>query len=336
MLLTLSIIGGLILVIIVLIPVFLTVSKIYPYAYTNSRLRVMRADLIRSNEFENFVKRPYNDIIYQLEKKRFPSLIKYLSGDFSYGSVDSALRTELINTLTKVKKISPEQSKKFVTIILSKYDIQLIEAIVRSLNTNINKKADLIHATEVFSEEFLSKKDYDFDSLYNELKGTVYQPLLDKYSSQIKKGKYEEFEQQLDLLFFKRLLFTAQSIEAKKYVKILIDNHNIGLVFKGQKPIIPGGRIPINQLTNNLEEIKKVALKKSIKSNAKTKEQFERDLQIYLKKTGEKLFSKNPLSEATIIGFIIIKTVNTRNLNTLLKLKHEKISEEKIKQVLAI
>jgi V/A-type H+/Na+-transporting ATPase subunit C len=336
MMLPILIIAGLILIIIVLIPVFLSVSKVYPYAYTNSRLRVMRSDLIRTNDFENLIKRDYNDIIYQLEKKKLPSLTKYLSGDFSYGSVDSALRTELINTLTKVKKISPEESKKFVKLVLSKYDIQLIESIVRTLDAKTDTKTDLVHATEVFSQDFLNKKDHTIEELYNELKGTVYQPLLDKHIKNIKQRKFEEFEKELDLLFFKRMLHGASSIEAKKYVKIMIDNHNIGLALKNLKPIIPGGRIQKEKITNNLEDLKKLVSSKGINSNANTKEKFEKDLHLYLKQTGEKMFNKNPLSEATIVGFIIIKTINIRNLNILLKLKHEKISEEEIKEVLAI
>lgn len=336
MIIPLLIISGLILTTIVLIPVFLSVSKIYPYAYTNSRLRVMRSDLIRTNEFKELANRQYNDIIYQLEKKKFPSLIKYLGGDFNYGSVDKALRTDLINTLTKVKKITPEQSKKFVTIILSKYDIQLIQSITRSINANHSRKADMTHATEVFSEEFLNKPEFDLDTLYNELKGTIYQKTLDKYMKQIKNREFEEFEKELDLIFFKRLLYNASSQEAKRYVKILIDNHNISLVLKGLQPIIPGGRIPRAKITNDIEHIKKIIKKIGIKSEAKTKEQLEKDLHLHLKITGEKMFNKNPLSEATIIGFIIIKTINQRNLNILLKLKHEKINSEKILEVLAI
>lgn len=336
MMLEISILAGLILVVIVLIPVFLSVSKVYPYAYTNSRLRVMRSDLIRTSDFENLLKRDYNDIIYQLEKKKLPSLTKYLSGDFSYGSVDSALRTELINTLAKVKKISPDESKKFVKIILSKYDIQLIESIVRTLDAKTDTKTDLVHATEVFSQEFLNKKTHTIEELYNELKGTVYQKILDKHINNIKKRKFEAFEKELDLLFFKRLLHAATNQESKKYVKILIDNHNIGLALKGLNPIIPGGRIKKETITNNIEEIKKIISLKGIKTNANTKEKLEKDLQLYLKQTGEKMFNKNPLSEATIIGFIILKTINIRNLNILLKLKHEKLNEEEIKEVLAI
>ena len=46
--------------------------------------------------------------------------------------------------------------------------------------------------------------------------------------------------------------------------------------------------------------------------------------------------SKNPLSENTIVGFIILKTVNIRNINILLKLKHEGFEENEIRKVLAI
>ncbi|MFT4311246.1 MAG: V-type ATPase subunit [Candidatus Woesearchaeota archaeon] len=326
----LIIIGLVLIAAIILIPIFKTIATIYPYSYPNARIRVMKSNLVTKENFEELIKRPYNSIIYTLEKKAFPDLSKYLSGDFSYGSVDAALRTNLINTLIKIKKISP--NKEFTKRLLAKYEIMLIESIARSTSISVNYKQDLIHSTTLFSKEFLYKKEQTVDDLYNELKGTIYQKTFEKHITKIRNKKFEEFEEDLDKLFYKRLLSVADQ-DQKKYVKLMIDNANISLAFKKSKTRIPGGSI--KNIPENIEEIKKIVQKK-YKTQKTNINELEKETQQKLRITGEKLMTKNPLSESTIIGFIILKTVNIRNINILLKLKHEGYEENEIRKVLAI
>ena len=321
----------------ILIPVFLTTNRIYPYAYANARIRGMISSLLKKEDFLELVKKDYNEIIYYLEKKSFDNLSKYLSGDFSYGSVDSALRSQLVKTLLKIERISPEESKKFVKTLLTKYDIQIIESLVRTTNTNINNKDDVLHFTEVFSEEFLFKNKYSLNDLRNELRGSQYEKILVEHLDNIKNKKFADFEYDLDLFFFKRLLFEAKSFEAKKYVKTLIDTYNVSLEFKGLNRWIPSGTISKQNIKGkSLTDIRKSLNNKGYKIKGYNARQIERDLQIYLLNLGKKFLSKDPLSESTIIGFIIIKTVHNRNLNILLKMKSEGFSQEEISKVLAL
>ncbi len=332
----LFLIAGIIIAVVVLIPVFKIVSQIYPYAYTNARIRSMNTSLLSSEDYDNLVRRPYNDIVYSLERKKFTNLTKYLKGDFSYGSIDQALRSELVGKLGKIKKISPDHSKKFLSVLLSKYDIQIIESIVRSLNTNINDKEDVLHITEVFSDEFLSKKEHDLEGLQNELKGTMYEPVLERHLNELEKRKFDDFEYDLDLLFFKRLKYHASTTEAKKYVKQIIDIHNVSLALKGIEKKIPGGRIkPEGLVESDLNNVLKTLNKYNYKLKAESEAEVERELQLKLKKLGEHLMSKNPLSDSTIIGHIILQTVNTRNINILLKMKYNNFPEEEIRRVIA-
>ena len=55
-----------------LIPVFLVVSRIYPFAYANARIRAMRALLLKKEDFEDLLAKPYNEAIFTLEKKTLP------------------------------------------------------------------------------------------------------------------------------------------------------------------------------------------------------------------------------------------------------------------------
>ena len=328
---------GLIIAVVALIPVFKVVGEIYPYAYVNARLRSKSKALISKDVFEELIDRPYSDIIYYVEKSPYPSLSKFMKGDFSFGSVDKALRSELIRDLALVKRISPVAARKYLDVVLSKYDIQLIESLVRSTNTTSAQKEDFMHLSEVFSNDFLARKNIPFDALKNELKGTVYYPLVEKHSLSIKKKDFVEFERELDLLFFKRLLSASKSVAAKKYAKAVIDNHNLAMALKGEIPFVPGGIIKLSDYEALGEgKLQKLLQKKGISSNYESISQAEKNIQISFLKLGKSLFSKNPLSESTILGYVIMKTVNVRNLNILLKMKKEGFEADKIREVLAL
>lgn len=329
-------IGALLIITAIMIPIFKTTYEVYPYAYSNARIRSKKSTLLKKQDFERLLSKSYNEILYYIEKKNLiEDLTKYSGGDFSYGSLDGALRNHLINDLRKVKRISPSSTTDFINVFLSKYDILIIEAIIRSGKSQINIKDDLVHVSQLFSENFLRSDKLDYNKLYNELKGTEYIKLLDLHEKDIKNKKYKKFELALDKLYFKKLKSKANTLELKKYVKTIVDIHNIALALKNEKDFVEGGSINPKTLSNKTSEIINIA-KKYYKINASNEIELERELQYNLLNLANTMMSRNPLSDALIIGYIILKTINIRNLNILLKMKYENFDEEEIRKVLVI
>lgn len=329
-------IGGVLIAgVIVLLPVLKTVNRVAPFAYPNARIRAMRARLVHKEEFEEFASRPYADVLYEL-RERIPPLSK-LGTDISFARIDKALREDLVDSLLLVKRISPQQTKGFIQAIISKYDIQVIESIVRSQKARINVKYDILHATEVFSPSFIAKQNITLEDLKNELTGTVYAEILSKYETDIKKHQYEKFETELDLLYFARVLSSAKTQDAKTYAKDLIDAHNISHQLKGMDAIIPGGRIQVEDLHGKSpEQIIAIAAQAGITLKGNTPQHIEKSMQEHIKNHAKGLLAKDPLSEATIVGFIGLKTITTRNTVILLKLLAHGFDAEKIREVLVL
>ena len=344
----LILIAGLLIVgVVALIPVFSVLSKIYPYAYINARIRAMHARLLKREDFQDLLEKPYNEIVYTLDKHYFPHLAAFLGSDFSYSSLESALRASLIKDLAKIYRMVPQDSKRLLAIMLSKYDILVIQSIVRSSHAKLlgsDSIKDIVSVTEVFHKDFLDQGNFDLTSLYNELKGTAYHEVMEKHVEELRKGKFLKFELELDLLYFKRLLHEAKSAAAKQYAKRIIDMHNVSLVLKGIKPTIPGGRIEIEKLElfskNPLSSLSQ--LTSTLKSNgyaieeADTASALERSMYKEFAQFGKSLLSGEPLSENSLIGFIIIIRTMVRNVNILLKLKSHGFTKEQISKVLAV
>lgn len=337
--------GILCLSVVALVAVFKVVAKIYPYAYLNARIRAMHARLLKKEDFQLLLNKPYNDAIFTLDKKYFPHLSNFTGSDLSFSSLDSALRASLIKDLAKVYRMVPTQSKKFISVILSKYDIMVIQSIVRSSHVKFLKSdsiKDILSVTEVFNKNFLDQGNFDLNSLFNELKGTPYHPIMEKHLEDLRKGRFLKFELELDLLYFKRLLHEAKSRPAKEFVKRTIDLHNVSLVLKGLDPVISGGKVSKEELQ---QFVKKAALQQladllqkhgyNINKSGDEK-QLEHDLYKDFNDFGTKLLSFDPLSENSLVGFIIIIQAMVRNVNILLKLKSHGFTKEQIEGVLAI
>ena len=331
------IIGGVLVAgIIALIPVFYVLTRVAPYAYPNARVRAMRAGLVRTQELVELASRPYNDIIYHLEQNHYPNLSSHAGPERSYANVDAALRSHLVEVLEKVTRISPQTTKPYLQALTKKYDIQVVEAVVRALAAKTNVTTDILHQTKIFTREFCTREKITLADLQNELKGTRLENIITTYKQEIQQGEFQSFEQALDLLYFEQLLAKANSESARGYTKRLIDNHNVALINKEQQPIIPGGRIPPEELTDLtkqqlLERLQQAGYDVSEQAPAR----MERELQVNLKNYAKALLSKEPLSEASIIGFVALKTINVRNTAILLKMKYHDMTEQEIQEVLA-
>ncbi len=333
-----SVIAGILIVgVLVMIPVFKVLSSIAPYTYVNARLKAMKKKLVSDKELINLSFRPYADIINYLERTSYPNLALITKGDISFSSVDTALRRNLIEDIEKIRRLSPQQQKEFIDAILAKYDIQIIEHIVRGTTEKNRVKTDILHHTRLFSQSFVNKQDHSLEGLKSELKGTKYYDIIQKHIKEISKSSFENFEYELDLYYFSRLLSKSSHTEQKKYTKMVIDSHNISLAFKGKKPIVPGGYISPERIASPLtaQNAIKILREAGYRVASDTIQGIERDMQINIKEYGKALFSKDPHSSAIITGYIILKSINTRNVTILLKMAYHGYEATRIQEVIA-
>ena len=327
--------------VVVLIPIFQTVAKIYPYSYPNARVRSLKSKLVTKNEFEDLLTKPYNEIIYYLEKKHYTNLSKFLDLDFSFASLEVAIRSDLINTVGKLISISPSPIKEFLIVYAKRFDIQVIEALVRSLNRKFRISRDILHVTKTFSKDFIYKDNHSIEDIENELKQTGFRKFIDKYKDQLRNNKFTQFEVDLDLFYYNKLIHAASSRNQKRFVKRLIDLRNISSFVKGIKPNIAGGKILLDKLDLGVDLLKVLKnsgykIKFNGEDNSNYLDKIERELQLCLLKFANDLLKNEPLSDASILGFLLLKIINSRNLIILLKMKSHDIESSKIREVLAI
>lgn len=330
------VLGGTIIAgILALIPIFYTLAPIYPWTYTNARVKSMHKKLIQKKDLEGYLLRPYEDIIYDLEERFIPKFSKYLSANFTYAAVDNALRQHFIETAEKLIRITPQEQNDFLKTYLKKFETRIIKNIVRSLSNKDSKRL-VLPKTQLFSKAFKNKDNPTLNDLERELQGTPYQKILEEHKQQILEKNYLEFERALNRLYLNRLKRAATTQHSRNYVKKNIDKLNIQTWIKKGEKYLEGGTIP--KETYNTNKYEKIQQKYSERGYSLPKNPL--DAENYLKQDiqryAESLRVKDPHSEASTISYLIKKAHNVQQLNILLKLKYHNTPQQKIKEALQL
>ena len=109
------------------------------YDYGNARVHVMKSRLLPRHELETLADAgSLQGLIAALTKTVYQKSVEAaLTRAAGMQCIDEALRTDLVNTVGKVRGFYMESAGKMVAIILRTYDIHNLKAILRGLSKNV-------------------------------------------------------------------------------------------------------------------------------------------------------------------------------------------------------
>jgi vacuolar-type H+-ATPase subunit C/Vma6 len=295
-------------------------------------VRARKNKLVSDQTLQNYVQRPLEDVLYTLEDEGLPELTAYLEPDVTYASIDNALRNHFIAEIQELRRISPEPVKSFLKAYLEKFKVRLIKNVVRRQNTTLTETTSLLPRGLRFSIQFRELTEPTLKDLEQELTGTPYRAVLEKHLDQIREGNLYDFEHDLNILYLERLHKKAQSKNTKKYVKKHIDRLNLTASLKNTDEYAKGGRINREALHNatTLQQYKEALHDAGYDIEAKTLQELETGFKQHIERFAHTLLGKQPLSDAGIVAYLILKSRNMEKLNILLKLKYHDTEPHKI------
>ncbi len=339
-----------------------------PYAYV--RTRVMRAMLLKKQEYDQLLKMQLGEITRFLQdsayKKEIDERATMLSGPVL---LESSLNANLGQTLAKLKRISDENLLKIISVYVRRWDIENIKTILRALTTGskenlsmlimpcgemdekkVKELAQLKSVEEVLKESKLVsyalletamkkyKESNDLAIIENALDQLYFNEVVEFSSSLPKSGTlFREFlETEIEIKNIVTLVRLKRgNIHSKKISEMLI-------AFDG-KPILPSVKLLD---TENIEEIfsllKKTPYAKiALLAHAMVKEKnslidFENALKQYLLRKTALLSHQHPLSIDVILGYMFAKEREVENLKTIIKGKQLGVDEQFIQEQLVI
>jgi len=109
------------------------------YDYGNARLRVMKSRLLTNHELEALTDSGSTQgLIAALTKTVYEKSIEAaLTRATGTKCIDEALRSDLVNTIGKIRNFYMESAGKMVAIIFRAYDVHNIKAILHGLSKNV-------------------------------------------------------------------------------------------------------------------------------------------------------------------------------------------------------
>src|SRR3989338_8663977 len=330
----------------------------YPYTYV--RTAVMKSLLFRKPDYDKMLKMGFSEIAKFMQDSNYKKEISELAASHSGADLlELVLNKNLAYTFKKLIRISPKELGLIVREYAKRKDIEDLKTIIRGKFTNMAEKDvfDSVTSAGTLSREFqhgLIKKE----SIEQVLKDNkiVDFALLEKALAYLKeKNNLAMIENSLDRFYYDNLvefskLLPQEGALFRKFLAMEVEIIDILTLLRLKKSKIGNARdfiITARGLINSkiakmpelddfdalikaLEETHfKKAIDKGIEDfrNTGSLITLETELYKYLLKQSSLLLHQHPLSVDIILGFMLAKDIEIRNLRILIKGKQLGLEE---------
>jgi len=296
-------------------------EKGFGFAYTNTRVRVMKSKLIDSNEYPKLLKMGLDQIARYLQETDYKKEINQLGADYEGADlIEYAINLNLANSFKKILGFSLKDSRTTINFFLKKYDIWNIKTVLRGKQAGEIAEEiiqDLIPAGEL-SEEFLIgviKKSSSVKEAIEFFKKTEFYETLKMHSENL-----TELEDELDLKYYKELIDSTEG-KVQKLIKqkaLYLDALNEARAKETKiemKRILP--------LSKRGKKIMVADIKKD-------RIEFRKDIAV----KGKKMVHEFKRNTSPVIGYFVAKENEIDNLRIISRGKHSGLSQELIEKQL--
>lgn len=293
------------------------------YAYTNTRVRVMKSKLLTSETYRKLLKMQSDEITRYLEETEYRKEIDELAVRYEgINLIEYGLTQNLENTFNKIHNFSIGLSREQIKLYLKKWDIWNVKTILRGKYANASKDEitnSIVAAGSSplsFWENVIDKAD-SVKEVIEMLHGNPFYEELKENSDDL--GKMEDL---LDRFYYEFVLEYAEP-ELRKYIVEEINTINTLNSLRSEhlgdyNYWIKGGTELI-QVSQDLEKLeKRIFLRKNLVQDA-------------LKMVHE--FKKNI---RPVLGYFIAKENEIRNLRIIVRGKHAGLPVETIEAQLVM
>lgn len=329
-------------------------SNDYPYMY--ARISAKKAKLLEEKDYNKLVKMQPSEIARNLEEGEYKSEINELGSKYDgVRLVELALARNLANTFSHLSDIAPEKLEKTMKTFLRRYDILSLKRLLRAKKTESNEDVMslLTPVTGYTLQELeeLSTKSFDHikDNIEFEDSAVNYQAYLED------KEELPEIEKALDQAYFDEMNLMASKIRnkhLKRFISEEMEYENLKIALRLKKYDTSNEEIKENLLTNGKHRlvdsvVESSSLEEALDTVEKELdvtfeedyglEQVEHQLEVARLENATKTLHREPLGITSIIGYIVAKTIEVRNLRMLIRAKETGIqNQETIKDNLVI
>lgn len=311
--------------------------KDYPYMY--ARVSAKRAKLLDESDYESFLKMQPNQIARNLEEGEYRKEINELGARHDgVELVELALNRNLANTMKELCDIAPESLENVIVAYMRRYDIQSLKRLLRWKKSGQENEIESL-LTPVGSytmEELKELAEKDFE----EIAGSISFP-----DSEIDYQKYLEgcetcarIEKALDAAYFEEMKRLAEKVGSNRFRDFIedeIEYENLRTALRLKKygftrerieeMLVTGDRSSVVEGVLSSESVEEAV---DIVRNSKWRigeeedlEDVEHALEVDRLRRAVQMLHTEPLGITSILGYIVAKIVEVKNLRMLIRAK---------------
>lgn len=243
------------------------------YPSINTKLKAMYANKLNTEEFTELSKQPDSERAL-LFLKSIKDEFKTLSETADRIEIETQLDKNLIKDIQKIERLLSDNSKYYLKIFLSKYEIRCIKSVFRKIYSRSILDEDLenveIWTNVIFKELDGINNVTNFEEFLNLIKKTPYYKVFKNYIGQdIKNINIFEIENKLDIMYFKNMIKIAKDKRnsiLKDSIGSQIDLENILWIYRIKKYYNFSEEQIINTLIDYFYKLSKDEILKLIKA----------------------------------------------------------------------
>lgn len=298
-----------------------------PYLYANTRCAARTGLLLDRRKYDGLLAAGYEKELYGLLEDTGYSVV--VEKGQSFDIVSPLLEQELHDTYTWLARISPEKLQPIIRAMLQRFEVaQLKETFSRVSN---GLPIGGLHHIQDPSFKLKLEGATDKASFLAAVEGTPYaEALADENPSTA-----------LDSLYLRNVRNVIQDIPDKDgatafldYWRRVIDLANVRMVLRSAGNRVSGGMVTLDQGMDVSQLIE--ALQPVYGQLPSDPVELERTLQASLHKASQGIATRHPLKGGPLVKYLIMKELEMRNLNIILKLKGENFTTEQISPLVVV
>jgi V/A-type H+-transporting ATPase subunit C len=308
----------------------------------------MKGALIKQEQWAQLLKMGPNELLRWMQDSGYKPEIDDLGVDKrDLTQLEMALTKNFMRTLTKLHRISDEKVQQVLKVYVKRYDLDNFKTIIRGKMTHVASDElrsllvpSINHTLEYF-DELLA-----MDNVEQILKALPYEVAGDDLfaiENALDRAHFEELSHLIERI-------RGQGAPMRAFLQAELDNMNIKLILRLKKEEFEDEDIRkylISPSTKMLELVDEKDIASIIAKLRKEKHvviegdnpelaDLEIDLDTALLKKERLLMHQHPLTVSVILGFMLAKEIEVKNLKVLIKGKMLGLEEQYLEKLLVV
>lgn len=326
------------------------INRDYPYMY--ARVSAKRAKLFDEADYQNLIKMGPNEITRKLEEGEYKREINQLGSNYKGVKLaELALSKNLANEMSDLVEMSDGDLEKVISTYLRKYDILTLKRILRAKYTGQNEYEDYL--TPISLSNGKNSKNMK-EMTYEEVKNSInFKDSLIDYSERISgKETLADIETAMDQAYYDEITKLAEKTrneQLKTFIKEEVTYENLKMALRLKKYDLDpeeierrllkakNGKIVDKVIQSDYEDALKHVVKELELGIEPELERVEHAIEVHRLENALRMLHTQPLSLSSILGYVVAKITEVKNLRMLIRAKETGIqNQETIKSNLIL